>query len=174
MAYITDPDPGCRASYLSSCGEPDAGWRSRLDTASLSRPGAFEAYCVALRAGAFAWQHTQAGSRMRVLWWCDGDTFLGEATIRPDLPPQLKADPQEWPPPGHLGYQIRSSARGQGHGRALCAAALTVAHEMGLRAVTLTVAVDNAASVRIVESCGAVRVSTERGFHQYIVVDPRR
>lgn len=168
MAYLTDPDPRYRGSYLRSCAEPEAGWRARLDVDSLSRPAAFADFCHALRAGSFAWQHTQAGGRMRMLWWCDGDEYLGEATIRPDLPPQLRSEPEEWPPPGHIGYQVRVSARRRGHGRALFYAALEAACAMGLQIVTLTVAVDNTPSIKIVESCGAVLTSTERGYRLYL------
>lgn len=168
MAHLTEPDLRYRASYLGSCTEPEAGWRARLDVASLTRPDAFADFCRALRAGAFPWQHTQGANRMRMLWWCEGDDWLGEATIRPDVPPQLRSEPEDWPPPGHVGYQIRASARRQGHGRALFSAALDAACGMGLEIVTLTVAEDNVASIRIVESCGASRVSTERGYHLYI------
>lgn len=168
MARLTEPDPRYRVSYLGSCAEPEAGWRARLDVTSLSHPAAFDTYCRALRTGSFAWQHTQAGGRMRMLWWCEGDDWLGEATIRPDVPPQLRSEPEDWPPVGHIGYQVRVSARRQGHGRALFSAALEAACGMGLEVVTLTVDAANQASIRIVESCGAVLTSTERGYRLYL------
>lgn len=159
MPKLTLPNPGVRQSYLEACREFETGLRTRLDMASLACPAAFEVYCRALRAGSLEWQHTHAGGKMRVLWWCDGDVYLGESTIRPDLTPALGSNPPEGLPlsmHGHVGYDIRPSARGQGHGKALLAATLREAYRMGVDPVVLAVKTTNRASRKVIEGCGGV------------------
>jgi RimJ/RimL family protein N-acetyltransferase len=166
------PDPRVRESYLEACREFGVGLRARLDLDSLADPPAFDLYCHALRAGALEWQHTYAGGRMRVLWWCEGDTYLGESTIRPDLTPAFGSYPAEGLPlhlHGHIGYDIRPTARGRGHGRGLLAATLREAYRMGIDPVVLSVETDNTASVRVIESCGGVRFTRPMdGVRQYL------
>jgi predicted acetyltransferase len=172
MPALTSPNPRVRESYLQACEEFAAGLRARLDLDSLARPAAFELYCRALSTGALEWQHTHAGGRMRVLWWCDGDTYLGESTIRPDLTPALGSHPYPGLPlplHGHVGYDIRPSARGQGHGRALLAATLREAYRMGIDPVVLSVETDNRVSIRVIESCGGVVFTCPlEGVRQYL------
>lgn len=172
MPTLTPPHPRVRESYLDACQEFGTGLRARLNLASLACPEAFDLYCRALRAGALEWQHTHAGGKMRVLWWCDGDTYLGESTIRPDLTPALGAHPPEGLPlplHGHVGYDIRPSARRQGHGRALLAATLREAYRIGVDPIVLTVHTDNLTSARIVESCGGVPFTCPAsGVRQYL------
>ncbi|SDJ45915.1 Acetyltransferase (GNAT) domain-containing protein [Actinokineospora alba] len=55
---------------------------------------------------------------------------------------------------GHIGYDIRPSARGRGHATALLAAALGVAHTYGIDRALLTCAPDNLASRRVIERNG--------------------
>jgi RimJ/RimL family protein N-acetyltransferase len=159
---LLDPTPGVRVSYLDACTEYAAedpsghGLHARLNTAVLADPGAFDRYCRALRSGVFDWQHT-TGPPVRVWWWCVGGVYVGEATLHPTLPPTDPGAGGE--PAGHIGYQIRPSARGQGHGTRLLAAVIGEAHATGLDPVTLTVGVGNAASVAVMRRVGAVEVA---------------
>lgn len=172
MPELTPPDPRVLESYLEACQEFKAGLRARLDLNALASPAAFELYCAALRAGRMEWQHTYAGNRMRVLWWCDGDTYLGESTIRPDLTPAFGSHPAEGLPlrlHGHIGYEIRPTARGRGHGKALLAATLREAYSMGIDPVVLSVRDDNPVSIRLIEACGGVRFTrADDGVLQYL------
>lgn len=85
------------------------------------------------------------------LWYVDGATFLGSVGIRHELNALLKA----WG--GHIGYAVRPSARGQGHGSAMLAAALDhVRANLPLKRVMLHVSLDNAASIRVIEKNGGV------------------
>jgi RimJ/RimL family protein N-acetyltransferase len=147
-------------SYLEACAEFGSGLRARLDLESLAVPTAFELYCRALAKGRLEWQHTHAGDWMRVLWWCEGDTYLGESTIRPDLTPAYGSYPSPGQPArlvGHIGYDIRPSMRGRGQGRALLQATLREAARLGIDPVVLAVEAGNAASIRVIESCGGHR-----------------
>ncbi|MCW2904947.1 MAG: N-acetyltransferase [Streptosporangiaceae bacterium] len=173
MPKLIAPDPRVRTSYLTAAGEVSDGLRARLDLDALADPAAFELYCRALAAGSLEWQHTYAGGRMRVLWWCQGEEYLGESTIRPDLTPEYGSHPTDRGLPirlvGHVGYEIRESARRQGHGRALLRATLQEANRIGIDPVVLTVGTSNAASIRIIESCGGRRFTAPAdGVVQYL------
>src|SRR5262249_24202499 len=56
------------------------------------------------------------------LWWLDGDAFLGRLSIRHRLTPSLLEAG------GHLGYDVRPSARRRGHATAMLRDALPIAN----------------------------------------------
>lgn len=98
----------------------------------------------------------------RVLWWVDGDTYLG--VVRIGL--QLNDELLEYG--GHIGYDVRPSARGRGHATALLAAALEEAASLGLTEVLLTCALENTASRRVIERNGGRLVDVSaRGRLRY-------
>ena len=88
------------------------------------------------------------------LWLVDGDTYLGRIGIRHMLNDSLRVFG------GHIGYDIRPSRRGQGLGTQLLALALPHAHALGIDPAMLTCDVENVASWRLMERCGATREST--------------
>lgn len=55
---------------------------------------------------------------------------------------------------GHVGYSVRPSARGQGHAKQLLREALSFGQDLGLRSLVVTCSPKNAASARVIESCG--------------------
>ena len=57
---------------------------------------------------------------------------------------------------GHIGYAVRPAHRRRGYGRAILRQSLDVARSVGLSRVLLTCDDTNAASVRIIESCGGL------------------
>lgn len=87
-----------------------------------------------------------------MFWWARGDEFLGSVSLRWRLTPLL----EQWG--GHIGYGVRPSARGQGHGRAMLAAMLDYVRDTHpeLPRVMLTVAESNTASIRVIEDNGGV------------------
>lgn len=85
------------------------------------------------------------------LWWIDGADFLGRLSIRHRLAPG-----QAGPRNGHIGYEVRPSARRQGHATAMLGASLPWAHRIGLDSVLLTCDNDNDASRRTIERNGGV------------------
>ncbi len=85
-----------------------------------------------------------------LLWWVDGDRWLGRISIRHRLTPVLRDVG------GHIGYMIRPSARRQGHATAMLAAALPVAHGLGIDPTLITCDHDNVASRRVIEANGGV------------------
>ena len=85
------------------------------------------------------------------LWWVDGEAFLGRLSIRHRLAPGAVGLRN-----GHIGYEVRKSARRQGHATAMPAASLPWARRIGLDAVLLTCDDDNEASRRTIERNGGV------------------
>jgi len=90
------------------------------------------------------------------LWWSDGDEFLGRIGIRHRLTPTLLEMG------GHVGYDVRPSARRRGHATEMLRRALTVAHELGINPALITCDVDNVGSRTVIERNGGV-LEDERG-----------
>ncbi|MEU0082773.1 GNAT family N-acetyltransferase [Streptomyces sp. NPDC006274] len=113
------------------------------------RPDGFAGYVARLRAEAL-----EDGPRPEhwvphtVLWYVDGDTFLGRLSIRHRLSPILLEFG------GHIGYAVRPGARRQGHATAMLRDALPHARRLGLGSVLLTCDHDNVGSRRVIEANG--------------------
>ena len=85
------------------------------------------------------------------LWLMDDDEYLGRIAIRHRLTDRLRQAG------GHIGYDVRPSARGRGHATRMLRDALTVARGLGITTAVLTCEIDNAASLRVIERNGGVR-----------------
>lgn len=92
------------------------------------------------------------------LWWLDGDEYLGRVGIRHRLTPALERRG------GHIGYDVRPSARRRGHATAMLRAALPVARDLGLDRVLLTTDADNVPSQRVIRANGGHALL---GTHHY-------
>jgi predicted acetyltransferase len=84
------------------------------------------------------------------LWWTAGDEYLGRLAIRHRLTPWLLEQG------GHIGYDVRPTARRLGHATAMLAAALPIARALGIDRVLVTCDADNVASKRTIEKNGGV------------------
>ncbi len=86
-----------------------------------------------------------------VLWWTEGDAFLGSVHVRHGLNEFLAQVG------GHVGYAMRPSVHGQGHASAALAAGLAWTRaNLPLERVLLTVSSENRASIRVIEKNGGV------------------
>jgi predicted acetyltransferase len=85
------------------------------------------------------------------MWWVEGDEYLGRLGIRHRLAPGRTGERN-----GHIGYDVRPSARRQGHATAMLAASLPIAASLGLSRVLITCDDDNVASRRTIERNGGV------------------
>jgi predicted acetyltransferase len=83
-------------------------------------------------------------------WLCEGDTFIGEASLRHQLNANLMREG------GHIGYGIRPSRRGRGYGRRILALALLECRRVGIERALVTCLESNIASARIIEANGGV------------------
>lgn len=81
-------------------------------------------------------------------WLIDGDEFVGELRLRHYLSPELVDFA------GHIGYEVRPSARGKGFAKAALSKALLECKKMFITKALLTVDKENAASKKVIESNG--------------------
>ncbi|NUW38640.1 GNAT family N-acetyltransferase [Nonomuraea rhodomycinica] len=170
MARFIDPTPRLRVSFLEAVAEfradrayPPSWFVGDVDPPALTDPDAFEAY-VARVLG----ERSQAGTRegfvpMTTLWWADGDRFLGRMAVRHRLTPALERLG------GHIGYDVRPSARRRGHATAMLAAALPVARSLGLSEVLVMCDLTNTASRRVIEANGGRLVDVTAHKRRYWV-----
>jgi predicted acetyltransferase len=102
------------------------------------------------------------------LWWVDGVVYLGRVAIRHRLTPTLREVG------GHIGYDVRRSARRQGHATAMLAAALPVAASLGIDPALVTCDNTNLGSRKVIEANGGV-FEDQRGVKlRYWVPTSRR
>lgn len=90
------------------------------------------------------------------LWWVEVDEYLGRIAIRHRLTPHLSEVG------GHIGYDVRPSARRGGHATDMLGAALPVARSLGIESALLTCDVDNVASRKVIEKNGGI-LEDQRG-----------
>lgn len=101
------------------------------------------------------------------LWWVDGTEFLGRIGVRHRLTPALLDFG------GHIGYDVRPSARRRGHATEMLRQALAVTHELGIDPALITCDVDNVGSRAVIERNGGV-LEDERGGKLRFWVPTRR
>ena len=125
--------------------------------ASWSTPAGFAAFVAALHAHSRGEQVPEGFVACTTLWWVDGDEYLGRIAIRHELTPRLLEVG------GHIGYDVRPTARRRGHARAMLHAALPVARDIGIERALVTCDVENVASRKIIESCGGELADERNG-----------
>lgn len=114
-------------------------------------PGVFAEYVESVRADAREDSlRTEGHVPASSLWYVESDTYLGRIAVRHRLTPRLL----EWG--GHIGYDVRPSARRRGHATAMLHAALPIAGRLGIDRVLVTCDPDNIASRKVINACGGV------------------
>ena len=88
----------------------------------------------------------------------DGE-ILGELYIRHGLSPQLEKVG------GHIGYKVRPSRRNQGIATAALRLGLDRLRPMGAARALVTCSDQNAASARVIEKCGGIRIEDAEAPH---------
>lgn len=166
-ARLVAPATWLRRSFLAALAEDHAeGRHKELDKTLLAEPGEFDRYVAALRDDAkspgaqarYVWSLRgeelpyQPGGYVpqTILWWADGDEYLGRLSIRHRLTVHLVYEG------GHIGYEVRPSARRRGHATAMLAAALPMAAELGIVKALIDCDPGNIASCRVIEKNGGV------------------
>jgi predicted acetyltransferase len=96
-------------------------------------------------------------------WWVDGREYLGRIALRHRLSEHLREVG------GHIGYDVRPSARGRGHATAMLAAVLPRAAAIGIDPALVTCDVDNVASRRVIEHAGGELEDERHGKLRYWV-----
>ncbi len=97
------------------------------------------------------------------LWWVDGEEDLGRVGVRHRLTPTLLEIG------GHIGYDVRPSARRRGHATEMLRQALGVARDLGIDPALVTCDVDNVGSRTVIERNGGILEDERRGKLRYWV-----
>lgn len=163
MPQLVPPTPDVHASFIVAMDEfAEEGRGDPADASVLGRElrlygltwrelGAFEQFVEGLIA-----QEREETPRPEgfvpstTLWWVDGDDFIGRIVVRHRLTQWLLDIG------GHIGYDVRPSARGKGHATRMLNAALPTAHRLGVDPALLTCDEDNVASRKVIEANGGV------------------
>jgi predicted acetyltransferase len=163
MPELIVPAVRVHASFLEAMKEFEAEGRGAADDNSMvgrdirthrgrwEDPEVFAAYVGRVRADAEEDSPRPDGHvPCTTLWWVEGDTYLGRIAIRHRLNGFLLDYG------GHIGYDVRASARRRGHATAMLRAALPVVRSLGIDPVLVTCDDTNTASRRVIEKCGGV------------------
>ena len=166
MPQFIEPGPSVHASFLEAIAEFEAEGLSHSQTAAWRDEWAArwrdEVVCAefaaALRAEVLE-ETPRADDWVpcTTLWWVDGATYLGRLSIRHHLKGWLEEIG------GHIGYDVRPSARRQGHATAMLRAARPIAAGLGITSAMLSCDVDNLASRRVIEAGGGVLQDEHEG-----------
>jgi predicted acetyltransferase len=127
-------------------------------------PDVFAEYVTWLRADALDGSSRPPGFVPgTTMWWVDGDEYLGRIAIRHRLTQALRVVG------GHIGYDVRPSARRRGHATAMLAAALPVARGLGIDSAVLTCLAGNLGSRKTIEANGGVLEDEHEGMLRFWV-----
>ncbi|HWG62058.1 MAG TPA: GNAT family N-acetyltransferase [Streptosporangiaceae bacterium] len=163
MPVLCPPTSRVRLSFLAAMAEfraeghgpqPDntrVGYEIREKGRDWADPEVFELYIEYLLDQALEDAPRPSGLVPSTdLWWIDGAEYLGSLSIRHRLTRHLLEVG------GHIGYDIRPSARRRGHATAMLASALPVVHALGIDPVLITCDEDNIASRKVIEANGGI------------------
>jgi predicted acetyltransferase len=170
VPQLITPSVDVHASFLAAMSEFQAEGGGGPDDHSLSGqwilgwadrwadPAMFASFVEQLRADAKEDSPRPAGHvPSTTLWWTDGAEYLGRLSIRHRLTERLLEIG------GHIGYDVRPTGRRRGHATAMLAAALPMAHSLGIDPVLITCDTDNTGSRKVIEVNGGVLEDERNG-----------
>jgi predicted acetyltransferase len=176
MPELTAPDVRYQESFLQAMAELVAegrgspsddsmiGYELRTFGDTWADPEHFKAYASALNAQARPETPRLPGRvACTTWWWVEDDEYLGRIALRHQLNENLLEVG------GHIGYDVRPTARRRGHATAMLGAVLPIAHTMGIDPALVTCDVDNEASRRTIEHHGGVLEDERSGKLRYWV-----
>jgi predicted acetyltransferase len=173
MPVLVQPTTAVHRSFLAAWDELDDGddrWmgvyvadedRTRRQ---LAEPAEFERYVEDLKRDALpAAARPPDWVPATMLWYVDGDEWLGRLSIRHQLTRFLLEIG------GHIGYVVRPSARRKGYATAMLAESLPIAAGLGIDPALVTCDTDNNASRKVIEACGGEFEDQRNGKLRYWV-----
>jgi predicted acetyltransferase len=172
---LTPPTTAVHESFLAAMAEFSAEGRGPGDGSMIGHDiGTFGASWHSLEGFRSYVEHVRQQAREEAprpahyvpattFWWVEGAEYLGRIAIRHRLTPTLIEVG------GHIGYDVRASARGRGHATAMLAAALPVANRLGIDPALLTCHRANVASRRVIERNGGVLEDERYGGLRFFV-----
>lgn len=167
MPRLTPPTSLVHHSYIAAMEEFRAEGRGGPDDdTTLGRtlrdyggqwhdPAVFARYLAEVDAAAHpAVPHSVP---VTTLWYVDGADYFGRLAIRHTIATRFLREYG-----GHIGYDVRPTARRRGHATGMLRACLPYAAELGLESVLVTCDTDNTGSRKVIEAAGGV-FEDERG-----------
>lgn len=165
MITLVLPDTKYKKSYISAVREfqeednPNASNYRDLVVEELQKD--FESYVERLQNRSKGIDLPEGFVSATEYWIIDGDKhYQGRLEIRHRLTEYLEKFA------GHIGYNIRPSARRKGYASQALTLGLQKAKELGLTKVLITCNDDNIASIKVIEKHGAVlenKLRTDNG-----------
>lgn len=148
---LIPPTTRVHASYVAALGE------SGEDVDGLADPEVFGRFVDRLLAEADEATPRPAGIvPQTTLWYVDGPAYLGRLSVRHRLNEYLREVG------GHIGYEVRPSARRHGYATAMLHDSLPIALGLGITSALLTCDADNVGSRKVIEANGG-RFEDQRG-----------
>ena len=176
MAKLITPDVAVAASFLAAMKEFQAEGRGGPDDNTMVGaeirewqrswhiPEEFAEYVAALRAQSEPDAPRPAGYvPSTTWWWTEGPEYLGRIVLRHQLTERLREFG------GHIGYDVRPTARRRGHATAMLRAVLPHVYAMGIDPVLVTCDTDNVGSRLVIEANGGVFEGERQGKLRYWV-----
>jgi predicted acetyltransferase len=132
-------------------------------------PAGFAAYVAAICAEGLEETPRPEGRVPSITWWyVDGEQYLGRIALRVRLTEHLLEVG------GHIGYDVRPTARRRGVATAMLAGALAHAATLGIEHALLTCDEDNIGSIKTIENAGGKLEDVRQGKRRYWVPTPER
>lgn len=151
MAQLLEPSHAWREAFLELARE----YKSAGEPRYLLALADFDAFLERLRARREGDGLAEGDVPVVELWLEQDGQLIGCVRIRLGLNAALAREG------GHVGYDIRPSLRGRGHGTELLRLALLRARALGLERIRITCDDDNLGSIRVIERNGGVLSGTE-------------
>ncbi|MFJ2769523.1 GNAT family N-acetyltransferase [Streptomyces sp. NPDC087300] len=118
-------------------------------------PAVFAAYVAEVRGSAYPAE--PLGVPVTTLWYAEGADYIGRIAVRHTVGTRFLREYG-----GHIGYDVRPTARRRGHATEMLRACLPYAAELGLESVLVTCDTDNIGSRKVIEAAGGA-YEDERG-----------
>ncbi|MER5254091.1 GNAT family N-acetyltransferase [Streptomyces sp. NPDC002855] len=118
-------------------------------------PAVFERYVTEAREAAHPAEPFSVP--VTTLWYADGADYFGRLAIRHNIATRFLREYG-----GHIGYDVRPTARRRGHATAMLIGCLPYARALGLASVLVTCDTDNTGSRKVIEAAGGA-FEDERG-----------
>lgn len=176
MPVLVPPTPQVAVSFRAAMAEFRVEGRGSADDDSMigyelrtfqptwGDDAGFAAFVEALRAQSAEDTPRPAGIVPCTTWWyVEGDAYLGRIALRHRLNERLLDRG------GHIGYDVRPTARRRGHATAMLATVLGYAAGMGIERALLTCEAANVGSRLVIEHNGGVIEDERHGMLRYWV-----